>query len=258
MDYREYIAKKLNTEGVTAADVALPPNSEMGDYALPCFKLAKIFRKSPVQIAEDLKNSFVCDSVIDEVSAVNGYLNFKVNKVGLAKSVLSEIFKEREKYGSSDEGNGKTVCIDYSSVNIAKPFHIGHLSTTVIGGSLYKIYKFLGYNAVGINHLGDYGTQFGKLICAYKKWGDKEKVQKGGIHAINELYVRFNEQADESMQAEAREYFRLIESGDREANELFEWFKSLTLEYVKGIYDKLNVALTAMRANGSTPIKCNP
>ena len=242
MDYREYIAKKLNTEGVTAADVALPPNSEMGDYALPCFKLAKIFRKSPVQIAEDLKNSFVCDSVIDEVSAVNGYLNFKVNKVGLAKSVLSEIFKEREKYGSSDEGNGKTVCIDYSSVNIAKPFHIGHLSTTVIGGSLYKIYKFLGYNAVGINHLGDYGTQFGKLICAYKKWGDKEKVQKGGIHAINELYVRFNEQADESMQAEAREYFRLIESGDRETNELFEWFKSLTLEYVKGIYDKLNVS----------------
>ena len=242
MDYREYIAKKLNTEGVTAADVALPPNSEMGDYALPCFKLAKIFRKSPVQIAEDLKNSFVCDGVIDEVSAVNGYLNFKVNKVGLAKSVLSEIFKEREKYGSSDEGNGKTVCIDYSSVNIAKPFHIGHLSTTVIGGSLYKIYKFLGYNAVGINHLGDYGTQFGKLICAYKKWGDRATVEKGGIHAINELYVRFNEQADESMQAEAREYFRLIESGDREANELFEWFKSLTLEYVKGIYDKLNVS----------------
>lgn len=242
MDYREYIAKKLNTEGVTAADVALPPNSEMGDYALPCFKLAKIFRKSPVQIAEDLKNSFVCDGVIDEVSAVNGYLNFKVNKVGLAKSVMSEIFKEREKYGSSDEGNGKTVCIDYSSVNIAKPFHIGHLSTTVIGGSLYKIYKFLGYNAVGINHLGDYGTQFGKLICAYKKWGDRATVEKGGIHAINELYVRFNEQADESMQAEAREYFRLIESGDREANELFEWFKSLTLEYVKGIYDKLNVS----------------
>lgn len=241
MDYREYIATKLNIEGVEAADVALPPNSEMGDFALPCFKLAKVMRKSPVMIAEELKNSFVCDGVISEVSAVNGYLNFKVNKVGLSSSVIDEILEKGFKYGSSEVGKGKTVCIDYSSVNVAKPFHIGHLSTTVIGGALYKIYKFLGYNVVGINHLGDYGTQFGKLICAYKKWGDREQVQKGGIHAINALYVRFNEEADEGMQAEAREYFRLIESGDKEANDLFEWFKSLTLEYVKGIYDKLNI-----------------
>jgi len=241
MDYREYISKKLNTEGVTAADIALPPNSEMGDYALPCFKLAKIFRKSPVQIAEELKNSFALDEVISEVSAVNGYLNFKVNKAGLATEVLTEIIEKGDGYGSSEVGNGKTVCIDYSSVNIAKPFHIGHLSTTVLGGSLYKIYKFLGYNVVGINHLGDYGTQFGKLICAYKKWGVKEEVEKRGIHAINELYVRFNEEADEKMEAEAREYFRLIESGDKEANDLFEWFKKLTLEYVQNIYEKLNI-----------------
>ncbi len=241
MDYREYISKKLNTEGVTAADIALPPNSEMGDYALPCFKLAKIFRKSPVQIAEELKKSFVLDEVISEVSAVNGYLNFKVNKAGLATEVLTEIIEKGNGYGSSTVGNGKTVCIDYSSVNIAKPFHIGHLSTTVLGGSLYKIYKFLGYNVVGINHLGDYGTQFGKLICAYKKWGVKEEVEKRGIHAINELYVRFNEEADEKMEAEAREYFRLIESGDKEANDLFEWFKKLTLEYVQNIYEKLNI-----------------
>ncbi len=241
MDYREYIANKLNTSGVEAADIALPPNSEMGDYALPCFKLAKVMRKSPVMIAEELKNGFVCDGVISEVSAVNGYLNFKINKTGLSSSVISEILASGADYGSSRLGTGKTVCIDYSSVNIAKPFHIGHLSTTVLGGALYKIYKFLGYNVVGINHLGDYGTQFGKLICAYKKWGDRNEVQKGGIHAINALYVRFNEQADEQMEAEAREYFRLIESGDKEANELFDWFKSLTLEYVKSIYGKLNI-----------------
>ncbi len=241
MDYRKYIAEKLNVDGVEATDVALPPNSEMGDYALPCFKLAKVLRKSPVQIAEELKNSFVCDGVISEVSAVNGYLNFKVNKAGLTQSVISEILNSGDDYGSSRTGEGKTICIDYSSVNIAKPFHIGHLSTTVIGGALYKIYNFLGYKVVGINHLGDYGTQFGKLICAYKNWGDKEKVQKGGIHAINELYVRFNNEADDKMQAEAREYFRMIESGDKEANELFDWFKSLTLEYVKDIYKKLNI-----------------
>ena len=233
--------QKLNVENVTAADIALPPNSEMGDFALPCFKLAKIFRKSPVQIAEGLKNGFKTDEVISEVSAVNGYLNFKVNKSGLAAEVLGRILLEGEMYGSSSIGKGKTVCIDYSSVNIAKPFHIGHLSTTVIGGALYKIFKFLGYNVVGINHLGDYGTQFGKLICAYKKWGVKEEVEKGGIHAINALYVRFNEEADEEMESAAREYFRLIESGDKEANELFEWFKTLTLNYVKNIYDKLNI-----------------
>ena len=241
MYYRNYIAKKLDMESITPADIVLPPNSEMGDFALPCFKLAKVFRKSPVQIAEELKNSFVTDEVISEVSAVNGYLNFKVNKVGLANNVLTRIAREGDGYGSSDIGKGKTICIDYSSVNIAKPFHIGHLSTTALGGSLYKIYKFLGYNVVGINHLGDYGTQFGKLICAYKKWGNREEVERGGIHAINALYVRFNEEADEKMESEAREYFRLIENGDKEANNLFEWFKKLTLDYVQIIYDKLNI-----------------
>lgn len=241
MDYRQYIAEKLNVDGVVPSDIVLPPNSEMGDYALPCFKLAKIFRKSPAAIAEELKSAFQPDEVIKEVSAVNGYLNFGVNKTCLAKNVLDEILSSGESYGSSDKGNGKTVCIDYSSVNIAKPFHIGHLSTTVIGSALYKLYKFLGYNVVGINHLGDYGTQFGKLICAYKHWGDRAEVEKGGIHAVNELYVRFNTEADAEMEREAREYFRLIESGDKEANEIFEWFKALTLSYVQGVYDKLGV-----------------
>lgn len=245
MDYKRHIAKGLEIYGVSEEEIysaiALPPNSEMGDYALPCFKFAKILRKSPVAIAEELKNSYVCDEIISEATAVNGYLNFKVNKIALTNAVLSDVLNSGDKYGSSTVGNGKTICIDYSSVNVAKPFHIGHLSTTVIGGALYKIFGFLGYNVVGINHLGDYGTQFGKLICAYKRWGNRDDVQKGGIHAINDLYVRFNAEATAEMEAEAREYFRLIESGDKEACELFEWFKSLTLEYVKAIYEKLNI-----------------
>jgi arginyl-tRNA synthetase len=245
MDYKTYIAEKINIAGVDkqeiAAAIALPPNSEMGDYALPCFKFAKVLRKSPVAIAEELAANICPDEVIASVTAVNGYLNFAINKAGLAKSVLNEISSKGDKYGSSDIGKGKTVCIDYSSVNIAKPFHIGHLSTTVLGGALYKIYNFLGYKAVGINHLGDYGTQFGKLICAYKHWGNKQEIEKGGIHAINDLYVRFNNEADEQMEKEAREYFRLIENGDKEANEIFEWFKKLTLAYVQTIYDRLGV-----------------
>lgn len=245
MNYRKYIAERIKIEGADEEEIytaiALPPNTEMGDFALPCFKFAKILRKSPVAIAEELKNTYATDDIISEVSAVNGYLNFKVNKAGLANSIISEILKDGDNFGSSQIGNGKTICIDYSSVNIAKPFHIGHLSTTVLGSALYKLFKFLGYKVVGINHLGDYGTQFGKLICAYKHWGNREEVEKGGIHAINELYVRFNNEADEQMEGEAREYFRLIESGDREANEIFEWFKSLTMQYVDGIYKKLGV-----------------
>ncbi len=245
MDYKRYIAENLQIEGVSAEEiaesVAVPPDTAMGDYALPCFKFAKVLRKSPVAIAESLKDGFPVGGAISEVSAVNGYLNFKIDRKGLAEETLGRIFREKENYGSSDLGEGKTVCIDYSSVNIAKPFHIGHLSTTVLGGALYRIYRFLGYRCVGINNLGDYGTQFGKLMSAYKRWGDLEEVRKGGIHAINELYVRFTNEADEEMEREARENFRLIESGDREANELFEWFKELTLAYVKTIYEKLNI-----------------
>lgn len=245
MDYRQYIAEKIKAEGVSAEEIAslltVPPDPAMGDYALPCFRFAKVLRKSPVAIAQELAASVAPDGVIAEVSALNGYLNFKVNKAGLARDVLARIAREGEKYGSSDVGAGRVVCIDYSSVNIAKPFHIGHLSTTVIGGALYRIFNFLGFRAVGINHLGDYGTQFGKLIAAYKKWGNREEVERGGIHAINDLYVRFNSEADEQMEAEAREYFRLIESGDKEANELFDWFKSLTLAYVQTIYDRLHI-----------------
>ena len=247
MDYKKYISEKLKIEGVSQEElyelIALPPNSEMGDYAIPCFKFAKLMRKSPVLIAEELKSGFETDEVISEVSAVNGYLNFKTNKVGFTKATLERIYAERDNYGASEEGAGKTVCIDYSSINIAKPFHIGHLSTTVLGGALYRILNFLGYKAVGINHLGDYGTQFGKLISAYKRWGNKETVANGGIRALNELYVRFHREAEEhpEYEDEAREYFKRIEQGDEECLALFKWFKELTLTDVEKIYNLLDI-----------------
>lgn len=247
MDYKKYIAEKLKIDGVTEEEVydalALPPTSDMGDYALPCFRFAKIFRKSPALIAEQLKGQISPDGVISEVSAVNGYLNFKVNKTRLSQEVIGRILSEKDAYGASDEGKGRTICIDYSSINIAKPFHIGHLSTTVLGAALYRILNFLGYKSVGINHLGDYGTQFGKLISAYKRWGDRETVEKGGIRALNELYVRFHREAEEHPEYddEARAYFKKIEEKDEECLALFRWFKELTLKDVQKIYDLLDV-----------------
>ena len=247
MDYKKHIAKKIQVEGVTEQEIydsiALPPNTEMGDFALPCFKFAKILRKSPVMIAEELKNTIATDDVISEVSAVNGYLNFKIDKNGFVKATLDKILTQKEAYGASNEGNGKTVCIDYSSINIAKPFHIGHLSTTVLGGALYRIFNYLGYKTVGINHLGDYGTQFGKLISAFKRWGDKDVVEAGGIRALNELYVRFHKEAEEHPEYddEARAYFKKIEQGDEECQALFRWFKELTLKDVQKIYELLDI-----------------
>ncbi len=253
MDYKRYIADKLPIEGMTKEElyelIALPPSTEMGDYALPCFKLAKLLRKSPVVIAEDLCKSIMSDEaitsdrVLSEVTAVNGYLNFKIDKDGFVRSTLDRIFAEKGEYGASKVGEGKTICLDYSSINIAKPFHIGHLSTTVLGGALYRIFNFLGYRAVGINHLGDYGTQFGKLISAYKRWGDKETIEKGGIRALNELYVKFHQEAEihSEYDDEARAYFKKIEQGDEECLALFHWFKELTLKDVQRIYDMLDI-----------------
>ena len=247
MDYKKYISEKLQVEGVTSAEIyellALPPNTEMGDYALPCFKFAKLMRKSPVMIAEELKNIYPTDEVVCEVSAINGYLNFKINKTGFVKGTLDKILNEKDGYGSANLGEGKTICLDYSSINIAKPFHIGHLSTTVLGGALYRIYNFLGYKAVGINHLGDYGTQFGKLISAYKRWGEREVIEKGGIRALNELYVKFHKEAEEHPEYddEARAYFKKIEQGDEECLALFHWFKELTLKDVQKIYEMLDI-----------------
>lgn len=247
MDYKNYIAERINVEGVTAQEIAgwlaPTPSQDMGDYALPCFRFAKILKKPPVAIAEDLKAAFVTDDVITKTEAVNGYLNFTVNRTGFCKRTLDDIIASGEGFGSANVGAGKTVCIDYSSINIAKPFHIGHLMTTVIGSSLYKIYKFLGYNAVGINHLGDYGTQFGKLIYAYKHWGNAEAVENGGLKELTRLYVQYHEYAESHPEAddEARAYFKAIENGEPEALALFNKFKTLTLAETEKIYDLLNV-----------------
>ena len=247
MDFKKYIAARVRagelTEQEIAELIAVPPTTEMGDFALPCFKLAKTMRKAPALIAKEIAADYQTDDIVTEVSAVNGYVNFRIGRALWAEQTLSRILAEREKYGSSDEGKGKTVCIEYSSVNIAKPFHIGHLSSTVIGSALYKLHKFLGYPSVAINHLGDYGTQFGKLISAYKRWGSREEIEKGGLRALNALYVRFHEEAerDESLNDEARHFFKKIEDGDEESVALFNWFKELTLQDVGKIYDMLNV-----------------
>jgi arginyl-tRNA synthetase len=247
MDYKQYISDKLNIDGMTKEEVysllGAPPTSDMGDYALPCFKLAKLLRKSPVVIAQSLSGSFPTDNVIGKVTAVNGYLNFTVNRVGMVDDVIKTVLTAGENYGKSDMGRGKTICIDYSSVNIAKRFHIGHLSTTVIGGALYRIFTALGYHTVGINHLGDYGTQFGKLISAYKRWGDKKTVEEKGVGELNELYVRWHKEAEEhpEMEDEARAYFKKIEEKDEECLALFDWFKELTLKDVAKIYDLLDI-----------------
>lgn len=247
MDYKNYIAQKLNIEGVEATElcsyIEIPPNNDMGDYALPCFKLSKIMRRSPVQIAENLASQFTPDEYIAECSALNGYLNFKINRAGYAKNLLDTIISQGANYGADNMGNGKTICIDYSSINIAKPFHIGHLSTTVIGSALCKIFRFLGYKVVGINHLGDYGTQFGKLIVAFKKWSSFEAVKQDRLKELTRIYVKFHDEAklDPTLDDEARRYFKLIEDGDKESNELFNLFKSITLEEVDKIYKLLNV-----------------
>lgn len=243
-NYFEYIENKLNAnsedEKAFTSSVVISDNP-LADYTVPCFRFAKIYRKSPMVIAEELKKNFDGDDTFESVTAVNGYLNFKLNKVKEAKDILNDSVKED--YLKSDIGKGQTICLDYSSVNIAKPFHIGHLSTTVIGAALARIYKCLGYNVVSINHLGDWGTQFGKLISAYKRWGDKETIEKGGVRELLKIYVKFHEEAekDESLNDEARAYFKKIEENSPEEMALFYWFKDLTLKEVGKIYDRLNV-----------------
>lgn len=244
--FEKEIAKNIKIDGMTAAEIEnmfeTPKDESMGDVALPCFKLSKVLRKSPTAIAEELKNSFTpCDEV-EEVSAVSGYLNFKISPKAYLKHLIP-IVRQGEAVGSSDEGRGKTICIDYSSVNIAKPFHIGHLSTTVIGGALYRIFSHLGYKTVGINHLGDWGTQFGKMIVAYLKWGDRSEVEKGGVLELNRLYVKFHKEAesDPSLDDEARAWFKKIEDGKGQAMELFLWFKEITLAEVSKVYDRLKI-----------------
>ncbi len=223
--------------------LAVPPDPAMGDYAFPCFRLAKALRTAPPKIAEALCQGWKHTETAS-VQPVNGYMNFFLNRANFAAETMKALGEAGDRYGSSDLGRGKTVCIDYSSINIAKRFHIGHLSTTMLGHSLKRIYDFLGYSTVGINHLGDWGTQFGKMICAYKKWGSREQVENGGVDALTDLYVRFHQEAeaDPSLEDEGRAWFKKIEDGDEEALSIFTWFKDLTLRDAKRVYDILGVS----------------
>ena len=220
----------------------VPPSSDMGDYAFPCFRLAKPLRMAPPKIAQALAGAWSHEDVAS-LKAVNGYLNFFLNRVNFARETLDAVLSAGDRYGASDMGAGKTVCLDYSSINIAKRFHIGHLSTTMIGHSLKRIYTHLGYKTVGINHLGDWGTQFGKMVCAYKKWGDREQVERGGVQELMNLYVRFHEEAekDPALEDEGRAWFKRIEDGDQESLEIFNWFKEITLRDTERVYKLLGV-----------------
>lgn len=217
-----------------------PADRKMGDLALPCFKLSKVLRKSPVMIAESLgeavKSQAEYTEVFEKVESVNGYLNFYISTKALAES-LSEM--DNERYGSSEVGKGKTIVIDYSSPNIAKPFHIGHLRSTVIGQSIKNLHNFCGYECVGVNHLGDWGTQFGKLICAYKKWGSKEAIEEKGIKGLTEIYVKFHEEAekDPALEDEARAAFAKLEQGDEESKMLWKWFIDISIAEFKKVYE---------------------
>ncbi len=220
----------------------IPPQKEMGDYAFPCFKLSRALHMGPPQIAATLAGAFDAPDLC-EAKQQGGYLNFFLHRDNFAQKTLDAVLAAGESYGSGTEGNGKTICLDFSSINIAKRFHIGHLTTTMLGQSLRRIYDFLGYKTIAINYLGDWGTQFGKMLCAYKKWGDQEKVEKEGVDALTRLYVRFHEEAekDPSLEDEGRAWFKKIEDGDPEAMRLFNWFKELTLRDTQKVYDLLGV-----------------
>lgn len=250
IDYKQHIANTVFQaldgqveKGVVFAAVTTAADDAFGDYAFPCFSLARVLRKSPVAIATELAEKISADNVIQGVQAVNGYLNFFINRKQFVAETLAEVISSGQNYGNDTVGQGKTICIDYSSVNICKSFHIGHLSTTALGNSLYKLFKALGYNVVGINYLGDYGTQFGKMIVAFKLWGDKKTVEEKGVAELQRLYVKFHQEEAENpaLTDEARQWFAKIEQGDAEAQQLFEFFKKITLDDVKEIYDRLDV-----------------
>ncbi|MBR6217135.1 MAG: arginine--tRNA ligase [Eubacterium sp.] len=221
--------------------IEIPPKPEMGDFAFPCFRLAKELHKAPPMIAKEIADSITVPDYIDHIEVLGAYINFFMKKDSFLKSMVDKI--SEDDFGSSTEGNGKTICIDYSSPNVAKNFHVGHLRTTVIGNSLYKIYEKLGYKVERINHLGDWGTQFGKLIVAYKNWGSEEAVKEKGIEELMRIYVLFHEEADKdpSLEDEARAWFNKMENGDEEALSIWKWFLDISLEEFKRVYALLGV-----------------
>lgn len=243
--FEKELSNALVVDGLTVQDVEnaleTPKEAKLGDICLPCFKFARTMHIAPPAIAQKLLPRVESLPFVEKVEVVGGYLNVFFDRNTVAQMALASATDD--KVGSSDEGAGKTICIDYSSVNIAKPFHIGHLSTTVIGGALYRIFEHLGYNVVGINHLGDWGTQFGKLIVATNKWSSLEEVAQNDEYFLNKLYVRYHQEAEEhpEMDDEARAWFKRIEDGDKEATAYFDVFKQVTMKAVGKIYDRLKI-----------------
>ena len=246
INFKNEIAKKIAkvtnlNEKELETYIEEPKDIKNGDYAFPCFRLAKELKKAPPQIANEIKEKIEIDeSITPKVEIAGGYLNFYINKELLAKEVIKEM-AETENYGESSIGNGKNIVVDYSAPNIAKPFHIGHLRSTVIGAALYNIYKYLGYNTIGINHLGDYGTQFGKLIEGYKLWGEEYDIEKDPINELTKIYIRINEECkkDENILNACRDNFKKLEDGDEYCTKIWEKFRELSLKEFQKVYDLL-------------------
>ncbi|MGI6206360.1 MAG: arginine--tRNA ligase [Anaerovoracaceae bacterium] len=230
-------------EDEAEALIETPPDSSMGDFAFPCFKLAAVYHKAPQKIAEELAGKLSGSSAFSEVRNVNAYVNFFMNRAEVESDVIGEVLAKGDDYGKSDLGGNKPVIVEFSSPNIAKPFHIGHIRSTVIGNSLSKIYKALGYDVIRINHLGDYGTQFGKMIVAYRKWGNEEDVKREPIKTLLSYYVKFHEEAekDPSLEDEARATFAKLENGDKEEVEIWQWFREESLKEFSYVYDLLGI-----------------
>jgi len=236
-----------NIEGLGVDEIQnmleIPQDTSMGDYAFPCFKLAKLLHKAPPMIAADITAKIKENELFADVQQVNAYINMFINKTAFTKITLDGVAKGQDRFGSTDLGQGKKVIVEYSSPNIAKPFHIGHIRSTVIGNSLYKIYDFLGYDVVRMNHLGDYGTQFGKMIVAYRKWGSEEDVKREPIKSLLSYYVKFHQEAenDPALETEARETFYKLEHGAEEETKLWQWFREESLKEFKRVYAMLGI-----------------
>ncbi len=249
ISYREKIADILapQIEGLEKDEIMsmieTPADSKMGDYAFPCFKLAKLLRKAPPMIAKSIAEAVADDPLFEKVESVKAYVNMFISKKEFAHEVVGEVIEKGDDYGRSNIGEGRKVIVEYSSPNIAKPFHIGHIRSTVIGNSIYKIYDFLGYDTMRINHLGDYGTQFGKMICAYRRWGNKEDVIKEPIKSLLSYYTKFHEEAekDPALEDEARAIFAKLEKGEPEEVELWQWFRDESLKEFNRVYDMLGI-----------------
>lgn len=248
LDFKEKISEEISK--ITKIDknelyeyIEMPSDNKMGDYAFPCFRLAKTMKKSPQIIANELKDGISLGNEFEKVEVINGYINFFVNNKKLVENVLEEVEEKKENYGSSEIGKGKNIVIDYSSPNIAKPFHIGHLRTTILGNSLYKMYKFLNYNCVGINHLGDWGTQFAKLIEGYKRWGTEYDIESNPIEELTKIYIRINDlcKEDESVLEQCRDNFKKLEDGDEYCVKIWQKFRELSLKEFQRIYDLLDI-----------------